>query len=1095
MKAIIFVVLVGMSLLAGAPKSSAAVIVQNWYRLGENDAAAVPGQPVDPNSKDQAGAIDLFPAGTPVYSADVLGGAAPQTASRLAAHFDGASQCLSNHVLTVRTDNFVLEAWVKPEIIDGSTHCLVYNGNTASSGWGLYMSGSAYVALFGGRAIFGSAAGAASTNAWTHLALVRDSGTATLYVNGAPVRTATNSPASATDAFGIGWNPTALPGEHFRGLVDEVRLATFAAGQFSTNDLLWNNPLMAANANDGYSPQFDGPLVNIYTAALQPDGKLVAAGTFESVDFQPAMNVTRLNADGRRDLTFNASIDDTAFSVAVQPDGKILLGGVFTNVNTVIQPALARLNPDGTLEANFHPVFYDALSQSAGEVDGITLQADGKIVLGGIFTQIDGHPCTNLARLNWDGSVDTNFTASAGDDVTALAVQPDGRILVGGVFTNLNGAYRSALGRLNPDGTLDAAFDPQVADGQLITGVYALALQPDGKILAGGDFQHLGGRSQLFFGRINVDGSVDTNFNPSLSGFVYAIGLQSDGKILAEGTAALVRLNTDGSVDPTFQAQSPYATFALAVQPDQKIILAGHALVSRYYPDGSKDTAITNAADAAVAAVAVLPGDSLLVGGSFTALGGLPHRALCRLNPDGSVYTNVLVEVDGTVQCLAMQSDGRALVGGNFATLGGRPHASLGRLNPDGTVDTAFTAATDFNVSALEVQTNGYILVGGTFATLDGQPHFNLGRLQPGGAVDAAFHPDPNGTVLRLAVQPDGQILVAGLFTQLANLPWTNFGRLTGSGTLDTSFAPNPLGRVTAMVAQPDGKILVGGEFTNIAGTDIRYLARLNSDGSLDTNFQSAADIPIDFIGLSADGRILVAGRAAAAPAGSPYILARLNVDGSLDPTFRPNSDGSVLAFALQSDGKIAVGGTFENIGGQPRHLLARLTSGSPAASIGAATSQTISWRESATGPQITQTWFDLSSDGTNYTSHLAVFDGSAWSLTGLQLPARTNLYVRIRALSAPNVLLTQVRQLFLNADTVVLTGMKLSANGGFQLQFTAPAGPSYHIFASPDPGLPFQQWTFLGTAQESVAGQFTFTDLSITNQPHRFYRLEGVRP
>lgn len=1095
MKVIIFAVSIGVGLWALVPAGEAAITVQNWYRLGDNDAGATAGQPIAPSSKDKAGAIDLFPAGTPTYSADIFGGAAPQTASWMAAHFDGATQCLSNRVLTVRTDNFVLEAWVKPERIDGSTHCLVYNGNTSSSGWGLYMSGTAYVALFGGRAIFGSSSGAASTNTWTHLALVRDSGLATLYVDGAPVSTSTNSPLSASGSFGIGWNSTALPSEHFQGLIDEVRLATFAAGQFSTNDLQWNIPPIAANANDGYTPQFDGPLVNIYAAVLQPDGKLVAAGTFDSVDQQSAQNITRLDADGRRDRYFNASTDDAVFALALQPGGKILLGGFFTNVNTVSQPSLARLNSDGSCDTNFHPSFYDAISQSAGEVDGLAVQADGKILVGGLFTQIDGHPCTNLARLNWDGSVDTAFHPSAGDDVTTFAIQPDGKILVGGIFTNLNGAYRSALGRLNPDGTLDAGFDPQVADGQLLTGIYALALQNDGKILAGGDFQHLGGKSQIFLGRINPNGSVDTNFNSSLSGFVYAIGLQSDGKILAEGTADFTRLNTDGSIDPTFQGHTPYATFALAIQPDQKIILAGHAQVSRYYPDGPNDLAVTNAPNGVVLAAAVMPGDNLLVGGSFTELGGLARRGLCWLNAGGGVSTNLMLDVDGSVQCLAMQPDGKALVGGNFATLGGHTHASLGRINADGTVDAGFNAATDFVVSALAVQTNGYILVGGTFATLDGQPHSSLGRLQPSGSVDASFHPDADGAVFRLAVQPDGKILVAGVFTQLANTPWTNFARLTEAGTLDTSFATHPLGRVTSVVAQPDGKILVGGEFTNIAGADIRYLARLNSDGSLDTNFQSAADVPIDFLALSADGRILVAGRAAAAPAGSPYVLARLNVDGSLDPTFRPNSDGSVLALAIQSDGKIALGGAFENIGGQPRHLLARLTSGSPATSIGATTSQAISWREFGTGPLITQAWFDLSSDGTNYTSHLGVFDGSNWSLNGLQLPARTNLYVRIRALSAPSVLLTQVRQLFLNADAVLLTGMKLFANGGFQLQFTAPAGPTYHILASPDPSLPFQQWTFLGTAQESVPGQFSFTDLSITNQPQRFYRLEGVRP
>ena len=122
-------------------------------------------------------------------------------------------------------------------------------------------------------------------------------------------------------------------------------------------------------------------------------------------------------------------------------------------------------------------------------------------------------------------SLDTSFNPGANGSVCALAVQPDGKILVGGDFTTLGGGGtgttpRNRIGRLNADGSLDTSFNPG-ANG----GVYALAVQPDGKILVGGDFTTLGGggtgtTTRNCIGRLNADGSLDTSFNPGANGDV-----------------------------------------------------------------------------------------------------------------------------------------------------------------------------------------------------------------------------------------------------------------------------------------------------------------------------------------------------------------------------------------------------------------------------------------------------------------------------------------------------------------------------------------------------------------------------------------------
>ncbi|MCB1125399.1 MAG: immunoglobulin domain-containing protein, partial [Verrucomicrobiae bacterium] len=117
-----------------------------------------------------------------------------------------------------------------------------------------------------------------------------------------------------------------------------------------------------------------------------------------------------------------------------------------------------------------------------GSVAALALQADGRILVGGMFQTLDGEPHANVGRLSADGSVDSTFNPSAKTDVTTLAVQADGRILVGGGFLEFCGAFRRGLGRLNPDGSLDEGYAPET-DPLLMT----LMVQADGKAIAGTD--------------------------------------------------------------------------------------------------------------------------------------------------------------------------------------------------------------------------------------------------------------------------------------------------------------------------------------------------------------------------------------------------------------------------------------------------------------------------------------------------------------------------------------------------------------------------------------------------------------------------------
>ena len=120
--------------------------------------------------------------------------------------------------------------------------------------------------------------------------------------------------------------------------------------------------------------------------------------------------------------------------------------------------------------------------------------------MGGVTT-LGSEPRTNIARLNADGTLDSGFNPGANSTVFSLATQTDGKILVAGLFTKLCGQPRSRIARLNADGTLDSGFNPD--PGGDYPGVYALALQADGKIMVGGSFSTLGGQARSNIGRLN----------------------------------------------------------------------------------------------------------------------------------------------------------------------------------------------------------------------------------------------------------------------------------------------------------------------------------------------------------------------------------------------------------------------------------------------------------------------------------------------------------------------------------------------------------------------------------------------------------------
>lgn len=337
------------------------------------------------------------------------------------------------------------------------------------------------------------------------------------------------------------------------------------------------------NYDSSFNPQ-PGTNGQVWSVAVQDDGKILIGGTFTSYNGTPVNNIVRSNADGSIDNTFNPGGSGTNFTVwwiTLQTDGKILIGGYFSSYNGIPGIRIARLNADGTIDSSFNTG-----SGANSQVYVIAMQQDGKILVGGNFTIFNGVGANRLVRLNSDGSVDTGFNTQVGanDHIRAISVQSDGKIIVAGQFTLYNGVARNCIVRLEQDGTLDSGFDSSSGfNGTVIT----TAIQPDGKILVGGMFTLYNGIAQNYIARLNDDASIDNTFSSSgANDQIRTFAIQSDNKIVVGGYFTsmngvvknyLARLNIDGTLDTEFDTGTGANGYVYSsiVQTNQRIMIAG----------------------------------------------------------------------------------------------------------------------------------------------------------------------------------------------------------------------------------------------------------------------------------------------------------------------------------------------------------------------------------------------------------------------------------------------------------------------------------------------------------------------------------------
>jgi uncharacterized delta-60 repeat protein len=778
---------------------------------------------------------------------------------------------------------------------------------------------------------------------------------------------------------------------------------------------------------------------NGMSVAVRSDGKIIVVGSssvvvngISSIDFASA----RFNTDGSLESkgTIDFGGNDIARSVAIQSDGKIILVGESTiSGNTdfaIFRTDTAGNELDTTFGSNGKIITDFGGNDFARSV---VVQSGGKILVAGNSTLAGGVSDFVLARYNTDGTLDTSFDSDgkltldfggASDTAFSIKLQADGKILVAG-SSSIDGNGDFALARLNENGSLDTNFgvvntlnghpvyiengtsvvldsDVRVSDTELVAlGNFngaTLTLARHGGASADDHFSALGSGtlgaltqgSNLVAGGVTV-GTVTTNsggtlavlFNTSATPDLVNAVLQqiaysntshvaadavqidwtfSDGNIGSQGTGGA--LSAVGSTTVHITALNDTPVLGINTAPTFAV---GDGIVITDFGKEDMGRSVAVQADGKILVAGFGNGFAGYLTGNITY--NIGDFGLTRYNSDGSLDTTFGTDGKLTTYfggnndfatAVTVPSDGKILVAGTgYNRVGGSNDFALARYNSDGTLDTTFSAngkvMTDFastndTVIGIKVQADGKILVVGTSGTVNGVTPFNsdvaLVRYNADGSLDNTFDGDGklttdfggNDSGASAVVLGDGTIFVVGRTSLVVNgattydfafAGYSPNGTLLGKNTLD--FGGNDT--ASSVFVQGDGKILIAGNSSTVVNgvtTGDFALACLNSDGSLDTSFGTGGKLTTDFgssenvrnIIQQSDGKILLAGTTviASIPA---IALARYNSNGTLDTSF--DGDGKrVINFGVPfdsngatflSDGKILVTGATSSDG------------------------------------------------------------------------------------------------------------------------------------------------------------------------------------
>jgi len=585
-------------------------------------------------------------------------------------------------------------------------------------------------------------------------------------------RLASNGARDAT--FNVG---TAGAGAIVRDIKIQSDGKVIAVGDFVAYSGSTRNRIVRLNTNGTYDTTFvtgTGLGNNAVNANIQSDGKILVVGAFTSYSGSTNNYIVRINPDGTKDTSFTigTGFNSTVSISNLRSDGKLMVAGAFTTYSGSSRNFIARLNSDGTVDTGFNVGTGLNTGWGGGLNNSIAFDLENNTYLASDNLSYSGSFVPRIFKVKDNGTLDLTYNPGIGLSRFAIANLISGsRLYTAGTFVNYQTPGAPGIAMISDSATLSSSFNPGIGfNGD----VYTIARQSDGKVITGGAFTSYSGSTSTRLVRINTNGTLDATFNVGTAGatnIVQDLALQTDGKVIAGGqfttysgsstsTTRLMRLNTNGTQDLTYNTGVGLNATVYTVLPtaDGKVLVLGLFTtysgstvnyITRTNANGTRDTGFnTGTGFNAFGYTAVTQSDGkYIVGGNFsTYSGSSANRGIARLNTDGTLdlTLNDGAGFNQLVSAVAMQSDGKIIAGGNFTTYSGSSINRIARLNSNGTLDTTFNVGTGIDTqvatNGITVDADGIIYCVGNFTTYSSSAVQGIVAINPNGTINQTFY-------------------------------------------------------------------------------------------------------------------------------------------------------------------------------------------------------------------------------------------------------------------------------------------------------------------------------------------------------------------
>ena len=484
------------------------------------------------------------------------------------------------------------------------------------------------------------------------------------------------------------------------GLFDSV-------GGIAAEDVArWNGVAWSAIGSGLGAWSSGGSLVAL---AAGPGGRIVAGGWFTTVPAGgfPGNGVAEWN--GSAWVSLGAGVQANVTALAFEPSGSLLVGS-------------------GAHVSRWNGSTWSQVGAGAGVVRTLTVLPTGTVVAGG---SLQGGPSGATYAQRFDGAAWEPLSVGLDFGAEALAVLPNGELVVGGAFTTAGGLPTNRIAKRSGGQWLPLGSG--LSSGTLNSGVRALAVMPNGDLIAGGFFTTAGGVPASNVAR--WDGVAWSALGSGTNNLVWRLAVMPNGDLIAAGSftvaggvpCSLIARWDGNSWSPLGSGLSGSffltAANALCVLPNGDLVAAGSFTVAGGVPangiarwNGSSWSPL-GAGVQSVQALAVLPNGQLIAGGAFQQAGGVPANCIARWN--GSTWSPLGSGVGSTVNALLPLPDGQLVVAGNFDTAGGAPARRIARWT--GSSWSAFGAGLGVTgagfAAGLAQLPGGTVAVAGTFRT------------------------------------------------------------------------------------------------------------------------------------------------------------------------------------------------------------------------------------------------------------------------------------------------------------------------------------------------------------------------------------------